>query len=151
MSAVPVKADEGLGEEFKSIVSEYRKFQEQFKDPVYVGSLLKRLSDEKTTSNLQLREIHAKLDRLLRLEGRVAKLEEVLALHAKPAPLLSEVDEQLVAFVREKERVTAEDVQERFGYKGKNGASSRLNRLYEKGLLDKAQAGKKVYYAIRRT
>lgn len=146
--------NEELDTEFKQIVADYRKFQEQFKDPVVIASLLKRLSDEKATSNLQLREIHAKLDRLLRLEERVARLEEALKAQkvtAKPEPLLSEVDEKLIQFVQEKGKVCAEDVQERFKYKGRNGASSRLNRLYEKGLLEKAQAGKRVFYAVRRT
>lgn len=150
-SVVPVNG--GLEEEFKQIVADYRKFQEQFKDPVVIASLLKRLGDEKATGNLQLKEIHAKLDRLLRLEERVARLEEALGARssARPEAILSEVDEQLVQFAKEKGRVCAEDVQERFKYKGRNGASSRLNRLYEKGILEKAQAGKRVLYAVRRT
>lgn len=143
-----------LQEEFRQVAEEYRKFEGQFKDPVLIGTLLTRLTDERTRTNVSLREIHAKIDRLMVLEERVARLENAIRAQ-QPASTtsvnLSEVDDSLVAFVRERGRVCAEDVQERFSYKGRNGASSRLNRLFEKGLLEKAQAGKKVFYAVRRT
>ena len=63
--------------------------------------------------------------------------------------LLSNVDEQIVALMRARDMVCAEDVRAHFKYKGKNAASARLNRLYELGLLEKKQAGRAVYYKIR--
>ncbi len=63
--------------------------------------------------------------------------------------LLAPVDEQIVAMIRGCGHVSATDVQIKFKYKGKNAASARLNRLYELGLLEKAQAGRVVYYRMR--
>ena len=63
--------------------------------------------------------------------------------------LLAPVDEQIVAMIRASGHVSATDVQIKFKYKGKNAASARLNRLYELGLLEKAQAGRVVYYRMR--
>jgi hypothetical protein len=41
---------------------------------------------------------------------------------------------------------SAEEVQQKLGYKGKNAACSRLNRLYKLGVLERHQVGHKVYY-----
>jgi len=43
-------------------------------------------------------------------------------------------------------KASAEEVRAKFKYKGKNAASARLNRLCDMGLLEKQQAGKKVYF-----
>ena len=63
--------------------------------------------------------------------------------------LLAPADEQIVQLIRARGNVCAADVQIKFKYKGKNAASARLSRLYELGLLEKAQAGRVVYYRMR--
>ncbi|MFH1307115.1 MAG: winged helix-turn-helix domain-containing protein [Candidatus Micrarchaeota archaeon] len=63
--------------------------------------------------------------------------------------LLSSIDEQIVEMIRARSAVCAEDVRARFKYKGKNAASARLSRLYELGILEKQQAGRRVYYRMK--
>jgi hypothetical protein len=60
--------------------------------------------------------------------------------------LLPQIDSQIVDFVRESGKATAEDVQHKFNYKGKNGACARLNRLCDMNFLQKKQVGKKVFF-----
>ncbi|MFH0927743.1 MAG: hypothetical protein V1822_04145 [Candidatus Micrarchaeota archaeon] len=62
---------------------------------------------------------------------------------------LSSTDEQIVGLVRNRGAVCAEDVQLHFRYKGKNAASARLNRLAGLGVLERQQAGRRVYYKMR--
>jgi hypothetical protein len=62
--------------------------------------------------------------------------------------LLSPTDEQIVNLLRSRGAVCADDVQAHFKYKGKNAASARLNRLASLGLLERQQAGRRVYYRL---
>ena len=63
--------------------------------------------------------------------------------------MLAPADEQIVSLIRTRGAACAEDVRVNFGYKGKNAASARLNRLFELGILEKAQAGRVVYYRMK--
>jgi len=111
----------------------------KFRDPVVLGELVYRLLEERENTNRMLKNILAKLDAL-----------EAKGMNTAPVPamerILPEVDEQIMSFIREKGRCTAEDVRAEFHYKGKNAACARLNRLCDVGLLQKQQAGKKVYF-----
>ena len=139
-------------------VSDYSSFKESVKDPALSAAyFLSKISDEKVSYNFLLREINAKLDHIEALESRVAHLEEMLksyqsgqAIPQNPAPaidrVLSEIDEQILAFVSQSGKCIAQEVADRFGYKGKNAACARLNRLASSGFLSKKQAGRKVYY-----
>ncbi len=138
-----------------AIVSDYQSFRESVKDPALsVAYFLSKISDEKSSTNLLVRDINAKLDKIAMLETRVAKLESMLAAanlqgqNPKEAPMaiVAEVDEQILAFVKSAGKCIAQDVADKFGYKGKNAACARLNRLATAGLLSKRQAGRKVYY-----
>ncbi|MFA6048728.1 MAG: BlaI/MecI/CopY family transcriptional regulator [Candidatus Micrarchaeia archaeon] len=136
--------------EFEQVSGEFKEFREQMKNPLVVGAMLHKLSEERSSANLVLREINAKLDRLLALEGRLSALESAFAAASeKPGEakaLLSETDEAIMQLVKKQGKACAEDVQKRFKYKGANAACSRLNRLFQQGLLEKKQAGKKVFY-----
>jgi hypothetical protein len=111
----------------------------KFRDPVILGELVYRLLEERENTNRLLKNILAKLDVL-----------EAKGTHNAPVPMarqfLPEVDEQIMAFILEKGRCAAEDIRAKFSYKGKNAACARLNRLCDMGLLQKRQAGKKVYF-----
>jgi len=63
--------------------------------------------------------------------------------------LLGSTDERIVGFVGSRGAVCAQDVQTQFKYKGKNAASARLNKLASMGVLEKQQAGRRVYYRLR--
>jgi len=140
----------------QGIVGDYQAFKESIKDPALTTAYyLSKISDEKSSFNLVLREINAKLDRLAFLEKRVAQLEEMLeknsvekvAVAASPnREVVADIDQDIIAFVKESGKVIAQDVADKFGYKGKNAACARLNRLATAGLLSKKQAGRKVYY-----
>jgi hypothetical protein len=41
-------------------------------------------------------------------------------------------------------------VRRALNYRGTNAASARMNKLFEKGVLDKEQVGRKVYYVLPR-
>ena len=106
-------------------------------DPLVLATLIAALLEERRRMNRLLEEIR---DALRRLSATSApeKLEE-----------LSEADERILALVRERGMVCAEDVKEALGYKGLNAASARLNQLYKRGLLSKIRKGRKVYFTLR--
>lgn len=142
--------------EYASTSSEFEEFRKKMQDPVVVGAMLHRLTEERESANLVLKQINEKLDKLLAVEERLKSLEQKLAATA-PAPakglprelLLPEVDEEILAFVRKRGKACAEEVQAKFGYKGRNAASSRLNRLCDAGVLGKAQVGRKVFFIAK--
>mgnify|MGYP006312538211 CR=1 FL=1 len=130
--------------EFVNAAKEFKEFQAKFDDPVFIATLLHKLSEERSSSNLVLKEVNAKLDRLLALEARIAALEEKLVAPENNA-VLSKTDEKIVALAKKKP-VCAQDVRKALKYRGTNAASARLNALARKGVLHKQQAGKKVYF-----
>lgn len=130
--------------EFEQIASEFRKYQADFKDPVVLGALMASLKEERSATNLILKELSAKLDRI---ESRLATLEGAKT-ESRPA-MVAEVDSDIIDFVRLQGKACSEDVQGKFQYKGKNAASARLNNLFRLGLLEKHQVGKKVYFTTK--
>lgn len=118
----------------EKISADLQQNLEKFRDPVVLGELMFQLLEERENTNRILKNI---LQRLEAVEKPARPEEE---------PLLPELDEKIVDFVKTKGKATAEDVQAEFGYKGKNGASSRLNRLCVLGMLTKRQVGRKVYF-----
>ncbi len=134
--------------EVEEITSEFRKFQADFKDPVVLGSLMAALKDERSSTNLILKEISAKMDRI---ESRLAALEGTNNA-AKPANkevMVAQVDTDILDFIRLQGKACSEDVQGKFQYRGKNAASARLNHLFRLGLVEKHQVGKKVYFTTK--
>jgi predicted HTH transcriptional regulator len=123
----------------EEVENEAKRIAKKLKEePLLIGVLLAKLIEERENTNRLLKTLIARLEAIeKKLEGEGP--EEMI---------LSETDEAIVQFVKESGKATAEDVQKRFNYKGKNAASQRLNKLYESGLLRKKQAGKKVYYFI---
>jgi len=118
----------------EKISADLQQNLEKFRDPVVLGELMFQLLEERENTNRILKNI---LQRLEALEKPARPEEE---------PMLPELDEKIVDFVKRRGKATAEDVQAEFGYKGKNGASSRLNRLCVLGMLSKRQVGRKVYF-----
>jgi len=118
----------------EKISADLQQNLEKFKDPVVLGELMYQLLEERENTNRILKNL------LLRLEAleKPSRPEE--------EPLIPEMDEKIVDFVKKRGKAAAEDVQAEFGYKGKNGASSRLNRLCMLGLLTKRQVGRKVFF-----
>ncbi|MFH2020572.1 MAG: hypothetical protein ABIJ34_04110 [archaeon] len=115
---------------------------EKFKDPVVLGEMMFKILEERENTNRILKNIMAKLEKLE--QAGVPEAEEIRA--ELEERLLPEVDEQILALVKQSNGVTAKDVKLRLNYKGTNAASSRLNRLVDAGILKKKQVGKKVFF-----
>lgn len=128
----PPRFEEEIENEAKRVAKKLKE------EPLLLGALLAKLVEERENTNRLLKTLIARLE----------AIERKLGMEEEKEIILSEIDEVLMGFVKESGKVTAEDVQKKFNYKGKNAASQRLNRLYEAGLLKKKQAGKKVYYFI---
>ncbi|MEM4255222.1 MAG: hypothetical protein QXR53_02740 [Candidatus Norongarragalinales archaeon] len=137
-------------EDFRVVSEEFNEMKRKYSDPIFLGSMLSKVAEEKTSFNLVLKEINAKLDKIIELEERISIIEQKMQ-SAQPSmqegkSFISEVDGEILKFVGKKGVCTAEEVQRKFNYKGANGASARLNNLFKAGLLDKKQAGKKVVF-----
>jgi predicted HTH transcriptional regulator len=124
----------------KEVRSDLEQNLDKFKDPVVLAEMVYRLMEERENTNRLLKTIIGKLEAL---EQRGVAPEGAAQMEQ---PMLPEVDEQIVAFLKETGKATAEEVRARFNYKGKNAASARLNRLFEMGLLQKQQVGKKMFF-----
>ncbi len=118
-------------------------------NPMFMAQLMVALKDERERTNSMLATVIRKMESL---EMKVESLEAELAKAKKKEKkeiLLGEVDSELLSYIKQKRMVTADEVQAHFNYKGKNAASSRMHKLYAMGLLDKKQAGRKVYYIMK--
>ena len=69
------------------------------------------------------------------VEDRLSRVQPVSGLDAK-----------ILQIVQLKNIACADDVKQELGYKGRNAASARLNKLYQQGLLERHQLGHRVYY-----
>ena len=116
-------------------------------DPVFIAQLMYSLKDERERTNSLIATAISKIEKL---EMQVEKLESELGkARKKEKTLLGEVDSELLGYVKKMRMVTAGEVQKHFDYKGRNGASSRLHRLFSLGYLDKRQAGRNVHYIMK--
>ncbi len=101
------------------------------------------LTKVKETSEMEF--LRAIAGRLENIEKRLDGIERELGKEASEE-ILGDVDERIIEFVKKNGKACAEDLQRAFNYRGKNAASARLNRLHSQGLLEKKQAGRRVYY-----
>lgn len=149
-------------EEFQKLTGDITNAIGNVQDSIAIAQLLYTIAEEKKSNNLLIKDIHGKFDNILtRLERFESALERIEAnettkeptpatpsdTHSPPASYTpSEKDRLVLEFVEEKGRVCAEDLQEKFDYKGRNAASARLSRLFRDGLLEKTYQGRTVYY-----
>lgn len=118
-------------------------------------SLLKYMIDENKKTTMVL---HQMLDKINSLE---AELNEPIAEEdinedrrsdmAEKTPkqlAISPIDAKIMQFIQlsEHSMACAEDIRKGMGYRGKNAACARLNKLYKMGLIERLQLGHKVYY-----
>ncbi len=117
-----------------------------------ISSLLKYMVEERERTNRMLEGLTDKIRKLEgALDGMYAVAEErEAAVQARPIDNkeipLSGLDAQVLDFVQTKGMICADQLKEYMGYKGRNAACTRLNKLYTTGLLDRFQLGHKVYY-----
>ena len=137
------------------IISPLEEDIQKLRDPVVLAALMHTAATEKENTNRLLKTLIERLDsKFAEVDSRLAAMEQSrVPIHAPVATeeevLLPSVDEGILAFVKEKRHVSTEEVRKRFGYKGKNAASARLNKMYEMGLLSKKQVGRVVMFCAK--
>ncbi|MGC8537400.1 MAG: hypothetical protein ACP5MZ_00220 [Candidatus Micrarchaeia archaeon] len=115
--------------------------------------LLKYMMDENKKTTMLLKNIS---DNISALTTDAEQGQEVPAEQAympgmqQPARYeeipLSGLDSKIIEYVQVKGMACADDIKALMSYKGRNAASSRLNSLYKRGILQRYQLGHKVYY-----
>ena len=141
--------------EFEEIVGNLSDTIHDMSDPVTIATMLYTLVEERKNSNLVIRDINAKFDSILeKLKEISTRLNELESrsdtLSVEHATFeLSDRDKEILDYVTKNERVCADDIQEKFNYKGRNAASARLSKLFRERLLEKVYVGRKVYYQRR--
>ena len=122
----------------------------KLRDPVVLAALMHTAATERENTNRLLKTLVEKLDaKFAEIERRLSVIESQPYAPAEGEILLPKVDEEILSFVKERKFASAEEVRRRFGYKGKNAASARLNRLFELGLLSKKQVGREVVFLAK--
>jgi hypothetical protein len=133
--------------EFEELVGSLSQTTTQMQDPVAIGLMLYSIAEERKSTNLIIKELNAKIDGLV---DKVVELEKQT--HDAPqtgASSLSGRDIEVLEYVNAKGRICADELMEKFQYKGKNAASARLSRLFHEGRLEKEYAGRTVYYKVK--
>ncbi|MGI0100550.1 MAG: winged helix-turn-helix domain-containing protein [Candidatus Micrarchaeaceae archaeon] len=115
-------------------------------------TLLKYMMNENKNTTMMLKSIYDRLERIdsdfnagnyeqedqdqpLMNENRLAKVQPI-----------SGLDAQIMQIIQIRGMACADDIKKQMNYRGRNAASSRLNKLYKQGLLERYQLGHKVYY-----
>jgi predicted HTH transcriptional regulator len=144
-------ASPNYAQEFKELTGEVTEAMEEMADPVNQGLMLFTIAEEKKSNNLVVKDINSKFDQILSKLDRIATLMEEQVQNREESGLhsISDRDEEIIEFIREKKKVCADDLQDHFNYKGRNAASARLNKLFRDKLVEKIPAGKTVYYMMR--
>jgi predicted HTH transcriptional regulator len=146
--------------EFEETVGNISQAMQQISDPVAIATMLFSIAEERKSTNLVIREINGKLDKYEQLMEKLDKIAEKLdklntQFTEKPTQPptitseLSERDEEVLGYVKERGRICADELQEKFDYRGRNAASARLSKLFKEGKLDKVFVGRKVYYTTK--
>ncbi len=114
--------------------------------------LLKYLMDENKKNTMLIKNISDTIERLANnIEGVDEGKEEDVAIPAQKEAKqqeipLSALDAKIIEYIQVKGMCCADDIKAIMSYKGRNAASSRLNSLYKRNLLQRYQLGHKVYY-----
>jgi hypothetical protein len=112
-----------------------------------ISALLKYMTEERERTNKILASITSKISNLEE-ELRSTYTEESSAYETagrRQVPV-SGLDAKILNFIQTKDMVCADQVRDAMGYKGRNAACSRLNKLYKQGIIERFQLGHKVYY-----
>ncbi|MFA4855508.1 MAG: BlaI/MecI/CopY family transcriptional regulator [archaeon] len=138
-----------ISPKFAELSLDLNEISRHCKEPMFLAVLLFKLAEEREKTNKLLAEIHDQFDQIMfkMKTTETAPLQQMGAL--EPSSILSEQDQMIMHMVQSNGRATAEEIKAELGYKGKNAASQRLNRLFKEGHLRKLQSGRKVLYLAR--
>ena len=157
--------DKRFEESFESKVAEFKQQASEevlavekeiakLRDPTVHAALLFMSVREKENANRLMKNIYARLDQLeaqlKQIESKIGKTGTRRAepsAPVMPVPMLAEVDQKIVSYIKGHGPTSAEAIQIEFKYKGRNAACARLSKLATLGKLVKQRAGKVIYYA----
>jgi len=134
---------------FSELTLDLKDVLENSKDPVFVGAILFKLSQERERTNKILEDINDKYDKIMFQLKTGESITASAPAEQASYDILPEQDQIILKFVEDRGSVTAIDVKSIMNYKGLNAASQRLNKLYKEGYLKKVQSGKRVLYLAK--
>ena len=141
-----------ISPKFSDLSLEIHEVSKYSKNPAFLAMLLFKLAEERERTNKLLEQIFDKFDSImLNLKTEKGPLAKD-ALHEpekEGSSMLPEQDQIIMHLAKSNGQITAQEVKLELGYKGKNAASQRLNRLFKEGHLRKIQAGRKVLYLAK--
>jgi len=118
-------------------------------NPAFLAVLLFKLAEEREKTNKLLGQIDDKFDSIMfRMKSPETMNSQQRDLN-ESGPMFSEQDQMILHMVQTNGKTTAEEIKAELGYKGRNAASQRLNRLFKEGHLRKMQCGRKVLFLAR--
>jgi predicted HTH transcriptional regulator len=129
-----------LGDQMKELTEVTEKYKAIAENPLVFSQIFLGLKSAMDNFNNLLIDLNK---RLVEIDERISSLESQKS-HDTLA--LSKKDQEILDYVKSKDRVSAEDLQKHLKYKGKHAASARLHKLFTMGALDKTHAGRTVYY-----
>ncbi len=118
------------------------------------ANLMKYIIDENRKTTMILKGI---MDKMARIEQGLHEIyydedpepEETTNVRGvKEEVPVSALDAQIIQAVQRRGMACADDIKKEMNYKGRNAASTHLNKLYREGILDRYQLGKRVYYKL---
>ena len=141
---------------FSELSLDLKEVMEQSKNPAFIAALLYKLAEEREKTNKLFEKISEQYDSImlhLKTQNTPFNSQPQSQPHtqSEPTPLevLPEQDQMILHLAQQRGQITAEEVKTELGYKGKNAASQRLNKLFREGQLRKIQSGRKVLYLAR--
>ena len=145
-----------ISPKFNELSLDIQQIAEYSKDPVFMAALLFKLAEERQRTNEIIEKLNEKYDRIM-FELKSSPRAHIGEMQAAELgdresvfKILPEQDQIIVSLAEKRENVDAEAVRALLGYKGKNAASQRLNKLFREGHLRKVHSGKKVLYLAKR-
>ena len=139
-----------ISPKFSELGFDVKEITKYSKNPVFLAMLLFKLAEEKEKTNKMLEQIYDKFDTIM-FKMKTGQPDTLQQRAEEPSSIFSEQDQMIMHLVQANGKVTAEEIRTELGYKGKNAASQRLNRLFKEGHLRKLQSGRKVLYLARNT
>ncbi len=139
-SLMPQQYSLNLGDQLKELTEVTEKYKAVAENPFMFSQIFLGLKAAIDNFNSLLLDLNK---RLSKIESQMSDIE---SRKTHDTVALSKKDQEVLKFVKSREKVSAGDLQKEFDYKGKHAASARLNKLFARGVVDKIHSGRTVYY-----
>jgi len=140
-----------ISPKFSELSLDIKEVSKYCKNPMFMAALLFKLAEERERTNKLLNQIDDKFDTIM-FKMKIGETPNLQQRETEqPSSIFSEQDQMIMHMVHSNGKASADEIKTELGYKGKNAASQRLNRLFKEGHLRKMQSGRKVFYLARNT